>query len=167
MNALVCGPRWFILSTGMAMLATSCSNAKTQPRSGEESVSSTASNTPAQGSAALPAGDAAPSCGHETQIHGPGYDEAARSCLWDAYRAGRPAELVLTRYTVEGDPITVTLRIRSGPAIEVHEDNRDRFGARGVRSSTCTELSRGPIMDGRSGFIVRGCRGSVQSFEVP
>lgn len=90
-----------------------------------------------------------------------------RTCLWDAYRAGRPAELTLTRHTIEGDPISITLRVRSSTSIDVLEDNRDRFGARGVRSSTCTELERGSNVNGRSGFIVRGCHGSVKSFEVP
>ena len=167
MSILPGSHRGFFFSLVMAVLISSCAKSKTQPRSGEESVSSTASNTPAPDAASIPPGDAAPSCGVETQLHGGGYDDAARTCLWNAYRAGRPAELVLKKYTVEGDPIIVTLRIRSGPSIEVHEDNRDRFGGRGVRSSTCTELSRGPSTDGRSGFIVRGCRGSVQSFEVP
>lgn len=110
---------------------------------------------------------AAPSCGREVQVHGRGYDASARKCLWDAYLAGKPAALSLTRHTIEGDPITFTLRVLSGSSIEVIEDNRDRFGARGVRSSTCRTLEQRPSADGRVAFVVGGCSGGVAKIEVP
>jgi hypothetical protein len=99
--------------------------------------------------------------------HRQGYDAAARKCLWDAYEAGKPAGLALTRHTIEGDPITFTLHVNSKDSIDVIEDNQDRFGARGVRRSTCKALARSREVDGRSGFIVSGCTGSAEKFEVP
>lgn len=148
--------------------AAACSNSKTRTRGAEESVTSTSSVGTAVGALPSPKEDAqAPSCGREVQTHGQGYDEKARSCLWEAYQAGRAASLALTRHTIEGDPITFTLRVRSSSAIDVIEDNQDHFGARGVRNTTCSTLVRAPIVEGRSGFIVRGCRGSVETFEIP
>lgn len=150
----------------LVALSASCAKSKTQPRGGEESVSSTSSNLP-RPSAVTAADTTPPSCGREKLVHGEGYDEAARTCLWDAYRAGRPAELELTRITIEGDPIVVRLRVGSGPLIEVTEDNRDRFGMRGVRSASCKVLERSPSTNGRSGFVLRGCSGSAETIEVP
>lgn len=156
-----------LLSVVLVAMAASCTKSKTQPRGGEESVASTSSNLPRPSATTTEAQAKPPSCGREKQTHGEGYDEAARTCLWDAYRAGRPAELELTRHTIEGDPITWTLRVRSGSSIEVTEDNRDRFGVHGVRTASCTVLERSPSANGRSGFIVRGCGGSTETIEVP
>lgn len=148
----------------LVALSASCTKSRTQPRGGEESVSSTSSNLPRPSAATTDTKP--PSCGREKQVHGEGYDEAARACLWDAYRAGKTAELELTRVTIEGDPITYTLHVRSG-SIDVVEDNRDRFGAHGMRSASCKVLERSPSTNGRSGFIVRGCRGGAETIEVP
>jgi hypothetical protein len=159
--------RLLVMSVVLAALTSSCTKAKTKTPGEEESVSSTSSAVPLLDPPAEDAGVAAPSCGHEVQTHGQGYDEAKRKCLWDAYQAGRAAELALTRHTIEGDPITLTLRVRSTSSIEVVEDNRDRFGVRGVRRSTCKVLERSPTVNGRSGFVVRGCGSNVETIEVP
>lgn len=162
------GSRTFVvMGVVLAALASSCANSKTRTRGSEESVSSTASSRASASAASTGATGDAPSCGHEVSTHGAGYDETARTCLWDAYRAGKEADLALTRHTIEGDPITFTIHVRPGAEIEVFEDNRDHFGAAGVRSSKCKVLERSPIVDGRSGFIVRGCAGSVEKIEVP
>ncbi|MRG97760.1 hypothetical protein GF068_38440 [Polyangium spumosum] len=105
-------------------------------------------------------------CGRETNVHGAGYDAAARACLWDAWRNGSPAGLVITMHTVEGDPITYTLRVRPSRVIEVVEDNRDRFGARGVHRSTCKDLERRASGD-RFGFVLRGCEGHAAEIVIP
>jgi hypothetical protein len=90
-------------------------------------------------------------------VHGTGYDGIARDCLWDAYTTGRPAELVITVHTVEGDPITFTVRVRAAHVVEVIEDNRDRFGARGVRTTTCKTLEKRAHAEGRYRFALRDC----------
>jgi hypothetical protein len=87
--------------------------------------------------------------------------------LWNAYQAGRSAELALTHHTIEGDPITFTIQLRSKAIIEVVEDNGDRFGARGHRHSVCKVLERTPTANGRSGFIAHGCAGNVETITVP
>ena len=158
--------RFLALSILLATLLSSCTKSNTKTPGSEESVSSTSSAVPLLEPFPADAG-AAPSCGREVQTHGQGYDEAARTCLWDAYRAGRPAELVMTRHTIEGDPITLTLRVRSNASIEVLVDNRDRFGMRGLRSSVCKVLERSPTDNGRSGFILRSCEGSDEKLDVP
>jgi len=159
----------FILPPIMsALVFTACSNTKSRTHGAEESVSSTSSSLPVvTASPSSVEGKDAPTCGHEVQVHGRGYDEKARACLWDAYQAGKAASVALTRHTIEGDPITLTLRVHSGSSIELVENNQDRFGPRGVRTSTCSTLEQRVADDGRRGFILRGCRGSVETFEIP
>ncbi len=159
--------RFVAMTLVLATLLSSCTKSKTNSPDGEESVSSTSSAVPLLEPLPADAGANAPSCGREVLTLDRGYDEAARTCLWDAYRAGRVAELVMTRHTVEGDPITLTLRVRSTTSIEVVEDNRDRFGARGLRSSVCKVLERSPAVNDRSGFVVRRCEGSDEKIDVP
>jgi hypothetical protein len=156
-----------VLAVLSSSCAKSCAGSKTTMPGGEESVSSTSSSIPRASATVDEAGAKAPACGHEVQTHGRGYDAAARKCFWDAYQAGTPTALALTRHTIEGDPITFTLRVRSKDSIDVVEENQDRFGARGIRSSTCKALARGREVDGRSGFIVSGCTGGAETFEVP
>lgn len=151
---------------GLAVLVAGCGNSKAPTRAGEDSVASTSKTAVGASTGGIDA-SAAPSCGHEVQTHGKGYDEVARTCLWDAYQAGKPGELMLTRHTIEGDPVTFTLRVRSASLIEVIEDNRDHFGAQGVRSTSCSALERTASTNERRGFVVRGCRGSVETIEVP
>ncbi len=159
--------RFLAMSVVLATVLSSCTKSNTKTPGSEDSVSSTSSAVPLLEPVPASAGANAPSCGHEVQTHGQGYDEAARTCLWDAYRAGRPAALVMTRHTIEGDPITLTLRVRSNTSIEVLEDNRDRFGARGLRSSVCKVLERSQTTNGRSGFVLRTCEGSDEKIDIP
>lgn len=152
----------------LALLAASCTNSKAPTSAAaEDSVASTLKPTSAASTTSEADAGPPPSCGREVQTHGKGYDEAARACLWDAYQAGKPGELMLTRHTIEGDPITFTLRVRSASWIDVVIDDRDAFGAQGLRSAKCSVLERGPSANGRSGFIVRGCRGGFETVEVP
>lgn len=138
--------------------AAACSNSKTRTRNAEESVASTSSvSRPAGTSSSSSKANDAPSCGNEIHRYGQGYDDEARACLLDAFNAGRPSSFTLTRYTIEGDPLIITIHVRSRSSVEVIEDNRDRFGAQGVHTSTCSSIERGPVTNGHSGFIVRGC----------
>ncbi|MDI1450318.1 hypothetical protein [Polyangium sp. 6x1] len=111
--------------------------------------------------------DTTSTCGRETNVHGSGYDAAARSCLWDAWRNGSAAGLVITMHTVEGDPITYTLRVRPGPVVDVTVDSRDRFGSPGVTRATCRTLEKSAGTGDRFGFALRGCEGRASEIVIP
>jgi len=166
MNVFVRSSLGLVSSLLFGLVTASCTNSKTRSRAGEETVSSTSSTRPS--SEAKPAGsaEAKPSCGHEVQVHGRGINDSARDCLWDAYQAGREADLAMTVHTVEGDPITYTLHVRSKTAIDVVEDNRDHWGSPGVRRSTCSALARAPESNGHRGFLLEGCQGTVTKFKL-
>jgi hypothetical protein len=75
-------------------------------------------------------------------------------CLLDAVAAARPAKLVVTLATVEGDPITHYFTVTDSGEIEVLVDaTEDKFGSGGWSASTCTVLSE---EDGRLSWA--GCR---------
>lgn len=85
-----------------------------------------------------------PSCGSEraTSQHGP-WNEAARICFWDAYRAHRPAEFASTQLTTEGDPITSIYRVLGAGLVEIFIDStQDRFASdRGWQRLDCSTLA--------------------------
>ena len=64
---------------------------------------------------------------------------SAVECMNEARSAGTGAELVVRRWTVEGDPITEYYRVvPPDPGIEIFADNtRDRFGQRGWVHQRC------------------------------
>jgi len=69
------------------------------------------------------------SCGSERAGAAGPWNVEGRQCLWDAYQAGRPAEFVSTRSSVEGDPVTTTLRLLGSGRVEIYIDGtRDRWG---------------------------------------
>ncbi|HVK63473.1 MAG TPA: hypothetical protein VM694_03305 [Polyangium sp.] len=109
----------------------------------------------------------ASSCGRETNVHGTGYDAAARACLWDAWLNGGAAGLMITMHTVEGDPISYMLRVRPGRVVDVTEDSRDRFGSPGVTRTTCRTLEKRAGSGDRFGFVLRGCEGRVSWIVIP
>ena len=109
----------------------------------------------------------ASTCGRETNVHGEGYDAAARACLWDAWTNRSAAGLVIKMHTVEGDPITYSIRVRPGPIVDVTEDNRDRFGSPGVHRSTCKTLEKRAGTGERFGFVLRGCEGHASEIMIP
>lgn len=98
-------------------------------------------------------------CGKEIILHGQGYDQKARDCLFQAYERGDEAQLTTTSYTVEGDPITHAIVVLSRDRIQVHRDSADRFGQPGQLDFTCKSLAREPTEDGRDQFVLRGCVG--------
>jgi hypothetical protein len=99
------------------------------------------------------------------------YEAAGRECVWDAYSRGRTAKWVVTRRTIEGDPIPKTLFVAAG-TIEASQDNReDRFGGqnRGVLTWRCTTFAKHPVSnDGsRYDFYLSGCTGPSASTTFP
>jgi hypothetical protein len=86
---------------------------------------------------------ALPSCGEETGTQAGSLNPEARQCFWDAYLAKRPAELISTRPTVEGDPVTSIYRILAAGSVEVFVDyRRDRFSKGGWSRLLCSGLRR-------------------------
>ncbi len=82
-----------------------------------------------------------PSCGSETTTQDSGFNVEGRRCFWDAYLAGRPAEFVSTRPSIEGDPITTIYRVLGPGRIEVWIDaTKDRFGSGTWEKLTCRSL---------------------------
>lgn len=93
-------------------------------------------------------------CGREQYGHGEGYDERARTCLWDEHRRGSRVRFVTTVLTIEGDP--VTYGVTSGPdGLGVEVDSRDKFGFQGTATVRCTELRRLP--GDRVRFVLSPC----------
>jgi hypothetical protein len=83
------------------------------------------------------------SCGVEdaTTQQGP-WNTTARTCFWDAYQRGQPAEFISTRLTVEGDPITTTYRVLSAGKVEVFMNTtQDKFGPEGWARFDCQTLA--------------------------
>lgn len=83
-----------------------------------------------------------PACGIETATTQAGpWNVEARQCFLAAYRAGRPAELLVTRPTVEGDPIRTLFRILGPGRAEVFVDStRDAWSARTWERFVCPSL---------------------------
>jgi hypothetical protein len=80
-------------------------------------------------------------CGEEVLEQGESSDAAARACLFDAYQAGRGAELITTQPTIEGDPWTRYIRVHDNGVVELFVDaTRDRFGSGRWERFLCERL---------------------------
>ena len=82
-------------------------------------------------------------CGRYELAHGPPSvaDQDRNRCLLDALDAGDAATLVVTRATIEGDPITTTYEVGDGRSIELVVDTtEDRYGPQSVATLRCTDL---------------------------
>jgi hypothetical protein len=87
-----------------------------------------------------PAAVAAADCGTFELSQAEHAPATAIDCFVDAVRAGRPAELRITRPTVEGDPIPTTYVAGADRRIEVTTDTtRDNFGPRLVHRQVCVD----------------------------
>jgi hypothetical protein len=76
-------------------------------------------------------------CGTEAVVP----DVQARTCLFDAYRAGRGAELITNESTIEGDPWTTYRRVHENGTVEMFIDaTQDRFGSGEWERYRCEEL---------------------------
>jgi hypothetical protein len=82
-------------------------------------------------------------CGRYELAHDPP-SEAEREqnrCLLEAIEAAEPATLVVTRATIEGDPITTTYHARDGGSVELVVDTTDdRYGPQAVSTLRCEGL---------------------------
>lgn len=106
-------------------------------------------------------------CGKETAVTikpGQGKDAAARDCLLQAYRAGRPARFMTTAITAEGDPITFDIDVVAPGWIEVTIDSADKYGARGIFYHICTtmdrQLAQSGVLSDPASFRLSGCDGA-------
>ena len=82
------------------------------------------------------------SCGVEdVTANGLGVNVDARRCLLTAFQSGAGAELISTRATEEGDPVTSYYRVHENGTIELFVDaTHDRFGARTWGRYSCGTL---------------------------
>ena len=89
------------------------------------------------------------SCGvEEISANGLGVNVDARTCLLTAFQSGDGAELISTRPTEEGDPITSYYRVHENGTIELFVDaTRDRFGARTWERYSCGTLASAEDMN--------------------
>jgi hypothetical protein len=87
-------------------------------------------------------------CGTFTLSQGEEFPAAAAQCLISAAKQGLPARLVVTRPTVEGDPIPETYTARDGRVEVVTDTRQDGFGAKRITYQTCTgpQLMKGGII---------------------
>jgi hypothetical protein len=97
-------------------------------------------------------------CGRERNVHGKGYDAAARQCFWQAYERGSAAHLSITVHTIEGDPIRYELETVPPSSVDVEIDSRDRFGAQGKSMRRCRGLSKQEAGESRFGFRLDECQ---------
>ena len=91
-------------------------------------------------------------CGAYENLNEPVTDaqREANRCILDALEAGEPATLVVTRATVEGDPIVTHVTVHASDQVElVVDDTKDRFGSGKVETLFCTGLrERGDFLEG-------------------
>jgi hypothetical protein len=89
------------------------------------------------------------------------YDVGPPACLWAAYLAAKQAHATLTNYTIEGDPISYSLAIRSSDRIDVLVGSRDRYSPMGTFAYACTGLVRDTANaePGRFHLIATACAG--------
>lgn len=131
-------------TTGSGMGNTTADDGK--PQQNSTGAPATKHGTPEAG--IQPTGGISPTgldtCGHEIiDTNHQGYDVASRDCLWNAYSDGVSATFSTTAHTVEGDPITYTVRVIATNLIEVDLDaTKDRFGNQNVTKYTCRVMDR-------------------------
>jgi hypothetical protein len=71
-----------------------------------------------------------PACGVEELDADLAYDEGSRTCLMNAYLAGRGAEFITHQLTDEGDPVTAWVRVHENGVVELFVDaTLDRAGS--------------------------------------
>jgi hypothetical protein len=81
-----------------------------------------------------------PSCGEERLVRGDTNLEA-RQCLFDAFEAGRDAELISTEAITEGREITRYMRVHANGTIELFTDaTGDTLQSGGWKRETCGQM---------------------------
>ena len=87
-----------------------------------------------------------PACGTEVLEQGQAGEPELRRCLLEAFEEGRGAELITTRPTIEGDPVTEYLRVHENGVVEVFIDaTQDQFGSGEWERMVCDGLT--PVED--------------------
>ena len=95
-------------------------------------------------------------CGVEELGADLAYDERARTCLMNAYLAGRGAELITHQDTDEGDPITGYVRVHENGVVELFVDaTLDRAGSSSWERWGCEALAH---EEGSRVFVADGCQ---------
>ncbi len=75
--------------------------------------------------------------------------------MYEAFTEGRLTEARTIRRTIEGDPITVDLKIvLARKRIEVTVDSKDNFGPKGTFSYVCEGIERVPEPNESTGYRV-------------
>jgi hypothetical protein len=99
-----------------------------------------------------------PSCGRYENLNEPRSTDQRQKdqCLLDALAAGRPAELIRTFATIEGDPITEYYRVLGAGRVEVFVDStQDSFGSRKWTHLLCEDVA---IEARHLDAVFEGCR---------
>ena len=96
-----------------------------------------------------------PACGVEELGADLAYDERARTCLMEAFEAGRSAELITNQISDEGDPITGYVRVHENGVVELFVDaTLDRAGSGRWERWDCDALTR---EEGSRVFVADAC----------
>jgi hypothetical protein len=106
-----------------------------------------------------------PPCGTESLRPNAPFNVEGRTCFWEAYLAGEPAEFISTQPTTEGDPITTYYRVLGPGAVEVFEDStQDAWSSGGAwKRYACTTLQELTVQgtDAPVFSVHAGCRVEV------
>ena len=114
-------------------------------------------------------------CGTTDDWSGTSSDATGRDCIWNAYQNGRAARWTLRSYTIEGDPIPVTLVFRPEGRIGLvvtRDTSADKFGGVGnqrvftYRCNTMTKVPHGGD-NSRYSFMLTNCTGDGPSITIP
>lgn len=130
-----------IAITFVALLLAGCSSGGSDPAPGGEPEPGAAQRALAEAPQALRAIDTGADCGAEVPNFGEGIDRGARRCLADALDEGRPASMVSTLSTVEGDPVPNVFIAGDGLRV-ITDFTADRFGSQRWTLSSCPDLVR-------------------------
>ena len=104
----------------------------------------TSSSAPATTTDPVASRSPLPPCGEYHSQSRPPEADASDGCLLDAFQSGRPAELIVHRTTIEGDPVDHYYRVREKERVEVIFDGRqDKYGGR-LQHDQCWSLTVGP-----------------------
>lgn len=111
--------------------------------------------------------DPLPSCGWELvvrTVEGDLRDADARACLWEAYEAGEPAEMISVFPTVEGTIVREIYRVIGEGQVEVVADaTHDHLGSGRWHIQRCESLERQDelVEPAAIFFLPESCRDSI------
>lgn len=86
-------------------------------------------------------------------------NEGSATCRWESYQQGLTSTGVVATFTVEGDPITYSIRVLSRNAIRVTVQSQDKYGPRGRFDYTCSGLALVQAANGVGHLAATGCQG--------